>query len=117
MTLNSGGEIPPIQNSTAMTILTLAIKKKWFDLIKAGEKKEEYREIKPYYTTRFHKPLTHIRFTNGYGNSVPSVTVELLGISKGIPKPEWSKGTIEQGTEVYVLSLGDVCVIRQKSGK
>ncbi len=95
-----------------MTILTLAIKKKWFDLIASGEKKEEYREIKPYYTTRFHKPLTHIRFTNGYGNSVPSITVELLGISKGIPKPEWSEGTIEQGTEVYVLSLGDY--IKQK---
>lgn len=92
-----------------MTILTLPIKKKWFDLIASGEKKEEYREIKPYYQTRFDKPLTHIRFTNGYGNSVPSVTVELLGISKGIPKPEWSEGTIEQGTEVYVLSLGDVC--------
>lgn len=94
-----------------MTILTLAIKKKWFDLIKAGEKKEEYREIKPYYQTRFDKPLTHIRFTNGYGNSVPSVTVELLGISKGIPKPEWSEGTIEQGTEVYVLSLGGLEVL------
>lgn len=92
-----------------MTILTLPIKKRWFDLIASGEKKEEYREIKPYYQTRFDKPLTHIRFTNGYGNSVPSVTVELLGISKGIPKPEWSEGTIEQGTEVYVLSLGDVC--------
>jgi hypothetical protein len=36
----------------------------------------------------------------------------LLGISKGIPKPEWSEGTIEQGTEVYVLSLGDY--IKQK---
>ena len=96
-----------------MTILTLAIKKKWFDLIKAGEKKEEYREIKPYYQTRFDKPLTHIRFTNGYGNSVPSVTVELLGISKGIPKPEWSEGTIEQGTEVYVLSLGGVVMINE----
>ena len=94
-----------------MTILTLAIKKKWFDLIASGEKKEEYREIKPYYQSRFNKPLTHIRFTNGYGNSVPSVTVELLGISKGIPKPEWSEGTIEQGTEVYVLSLGGLEVL------
>ena len=107
-----------------MKTLTLAIKKKWFDMIASGVKLEEYREIKPYYKSRFNKPLTHIRFTNGYGHSVPSVTVELLGISKGIPKPEWSKGTIEQGTEVYVLSLGDVvlslgdvCVIRQKSGK
>ena len=100
-----------------MKTLTLAIKKKWFDMIASGVKLEEYREIKPYYQSRFNKPLTHIRFTNGYGNSVPSVTVELLGIGKGIPKPEWSEGTIEQGTCVYVLSLGDVCVIRQKSGK
>ena len=35
-------------------MLTLPIKKKWFDMIKSGEKKEEYREIKPYYTSRFN---------------------------------------------------------------
>ena len=29
-------------------MLTLPIKKKWFDMILSGEKKEEYREIKPY---------------------------------------------------------------------
>ena len=34
-------------------MLILPIKKKWFDMILLGEKKEEYREIKPYYTTRF----------------------------------------------------------------
>lgn len=34
-------------------MLTLPIKKKWFDMIISGEKKEEYREIKPYYDTRF----------------------------------------------------------------
>lgn len=34
-------------------MLTLPIKKCWFDKIKTGEKKEEYREIKPYYTARF----------------------------------------------------------------
>lgn len=33
--------------------MILPIKKKWFDMIKSGEKKEEYREIKPYYVTRF----------------------------------------------------------------
>ena len=33
--------------------MILPIKKKWFDMIKSGEKKEEYREIKPYYATRF----------------------------------------------------------------
>lgn len=36
-------------------MLTLPIKKKWFDMILSGEKKEEYREIKPYWTKRFLK--------------------------------------------------------------
>lgn len=31
----------------------MPIKKKWFDMILSGEKKEEYREIKEYYETRF----------------------------------------------------------------
>ena len=32
-----------------MKYLQLTLKKKWFDLILSGEKKEEYREIKPYW--------------------------------------------------------------------
>lgn len=38
-------------------MLTLLIKKEWFEMIRSGEKKEEYREIKPYYITRFIKWL------------------------------------------------------------
>ena len=34
-------------------MLTLPIRKKWFDMILSGEKKEEYRELKEYYETRF----------------------------------------------------------------
>ena len=34
-------------------MLILPIKKKWFDMILSGEKKEEYREIKEYYEIRF----------------------------------------------------------------
>ena len=34
-------------------MLILTIKKKWFDMILSGENKEEYREIKEYYETRF----------------------------------------------------------------
>lgn len=33
-------------------MLILPIKRKWFDMILSGEKKEEYRDIKPYYDTR-----------------------------------------------------------------
>lgn len=36
-----------------MKILTLPLKKKWFDLIKAGIKKEEYRECSDYWISRF----------------------------------------------------------------
>lgn len=35
-----------------MSILHLTLKKKWFDMILSGEKKEEYREIKPYWCKR-----------------------------------------------------------------
>ena len=35
-----------------MKTLTLSIKKKWFDLIKAGIKKEEYREQSEYWIKR-----------------------------------------------------------------
>lgn len=35
-----------------MKTLKLTIKKKWFDKIKSGEKKEEYREIKSYWIKR-----------------------------------------------------------------
>lgn len=37
------------------TTLTLSLKRKWFDMIKAGTKKEEYREIKPHYIRQFIK--------------------------------------------------------------
>jgi hypothetical protein len=38
-----------------MKTLTLALKKPWFDKIKSGEKKEEYRECSDYWINRFSK--------------------------------------------------------------
>lgn len=35
-----------------MKTMHLTLKKKWFDMIASGEKKEEYREIKPYWVKR-----------------------------------------------------------------
>lgn len=40
-----------------MKTLTLSLKKQWFDMIKAGIKKEEYREIKPRYLGMFCRQL------------------------------------------------------------
>lgn len=38
-----------------MKTLTLSLKRKWFDMIKSGEKKEEYRETSGYWTSRLLK--------------------------------------------------------------
>ena len=38
-------------------MLTLPIKRQWYDQILAGTKKIEYREVKPYWTSRFLKVL------------------------------------------------------------
>lgn len=35
-------------------VLTLAVSKEWFDMIVSGEKKEEYRTIKGYWTVRLY---------------------------------------------------------------
>ena len=43
---------PKANERTVTVMLTLPIKAKWYRMILSGEKKEEYREIKPYWTTR-----------------------------------------------------------------
>lgn len=35
-----------------MKILELPLKKEWYDMIECGEKREEYREVKPYWVKR-----------------------------------------------------------------
>ncbi len=89
-------------------MLTLPTKKKWFDMIKSGEKKEEYREIKPYYDSRFKYylggweiGLLDIKFRNGYSKNNPSIKCK-VDISKGYGKPEWGA---EPGKLYYVLKI------------
>ena len=96
-------------------MLILPIKKKWFDLILTGEKKEEYREIKPYYKSRFKNVFTmhpysfipcgddarKIMFRNGYSKNSPAFIAECtLDIKTG--KEEWGA---EIGKEYYVLTI------------
>lgn len=42
--------------------LQLSLKKKWFDMIKAGIKKEEYRECSDYWINRFQKLCREFEF-------------------------------------------------------
>lgn len=50
-------------------VLTLSVKKEWFDKILSGEKKEEYREIKPYWVARL--------FYDRFGKLSPKMVKEL----------------------------------------
>lgn len=95
-------------------MLTLPIKKKWFDMILSGEKKEDYREIKPYYDSRFTKGnfwidefigiYATIRFRNGYNLTSPTIECR-VEIQKGCGKPEWGA---EPGKLYYVLKILNV---------
>lgn len=93
-------------------VLTLVVSKQWFDMIAAGEKTEEYREIKKYWASRLinqqaesgevlfdefggyccvigkleYKPYTHVLFINGYRKDSPRIEKEIEGITIGKPK-------------------------------
>lgn len=41
-------------------VLTLTVSKEWFDMIVAGKKTEEYREIKPYWVARLFQNNSNI---------------------------------------------------------
>jgi hypothetical protein len=97
-------------------MLILPIKKKWFDMILSGEKKEEYREIKPYYRSRLINEgfldryglpnlwQDWVLFRNGYSKQSPSFKAFCtIDIRTGIP--EWGA---EPSKEYYVLKILDI---------
>ncbi len=61
--------------------LTLHLKKEWFDKIKSGKKKVEYRECKDYWNKRLNKPFDKIIFKNGYDENSPSLIADFVGLS------------------------------------
>lgn len=104
-----------------MIKLHLTLKGKWFYQIAKGIKKEEYREIKPYWIKRLSatpivhffefcpnvdfRPYTHIEFSNGYSPASRKMIVECKGIDIGKAVPEWSDNW--QG-DVFRIHLGEV---------
>lgn len=91
-----------------MKILHLTLKKQWFDMIASGKKREEYREIKPYWSKRLvnqKEQYTHIMFRNGYSKDAPRVLVEYNKLLSGLGIVEWGA---PEGKAVYILRLGNV---------
>lgn len=89
-----------------MRVLHLTLKKKWFDMIASGEKREEYREMKPYWHKRLRsQKYDAIHFRNGYSKNAPAMTVELRELLTGLGILEWGA---PEGERVYILRLGKV---------
>ena len=110
--------------------LILPIKRKWFDMILSGEKKEEYRERKPYWEKRFKNyfgwayGLTSantwgwqfpphrkdIIFRNGYGKDAPEFTAEVT-ICERNGNPDWGAvpGEVYYVLQVYRISNKKNC--------
>lgn len=113
-------------------MLILPIKKKWFDMILSGEKKEEYRDITAYYEVRFQnlfggivlngpnlykflqgedvpeeirkEPIQTICFRNGYSNKSPIMFAKCT-IRVGTGRVEWGA---EAGKLYYVLQIKEI---------
>lgn len=90
-----------------METLHLTLKKKWFDMIASGVKKEEYREIKTYWLNRLSKHHDVICFRNGYAKDCPKMTVEFEELLSGVGRAEWGAPDFP----VYILKLGAVLSI------
>ena len=88
-----------------MKILELPLKKEWYNMIESGDKREEYRVIKPYWSKRLvgvDKPLfsyrygyqhanvkgyTHVRFRYGYTKRTMLYKIDEITIGRG--NPNW----------------------------
>lgn len=94
-------------------ILHLTLTGKWYDEIASGRKKEEYRDITPFWKSRLEqafdgkttfKKYDAIRFRRGrYGKT--TMLVECRSIYVGYGRPELGA---PEGKEVYILDLGKI---------
>lgn len=97
-------------------ILHLNLTAKWFDLIAAGEKKEEYREIKPYWNRffsahikikgrQYHPSDVIICFSNGYAKNRRQMKVACRNLVQRHGRPEWGA---KPNTQYHTLILGEI---------
>ncbi len=101
-------------------VLHLVLRYKWYDMIAAGIKKEEYRRMTPYWIKRLvqnatiegdtnvitFKPYTHVCFHRAYTST--TMLFELDGLGVGYGKPEW--GAKDERTFILRLGKQEHCI-------
>lgn len=73
-------------------MLVFNLRKCWYDAIQSGEKRIEYRSVKPYWEKRLAKlgDGSVVAFKNGYGYAAPTLYAHVVSIDKGAcPYPGW----------------------------
>lgn len=118
-------------------MLVLPLKKNWFDMEVKGIKKDEYREITDYWSTRFmnyfgfflvngeivrgtknipeiaKNDIQLICFRNGYSGTSPEF-VARCSISIGTGKTEWGAETGKQYYKIHIHEI--ISILNYKSG-
>lgn len=101
----------PSARGAARRVLHLTLHRRWFDAIASGEKKAEYRLLKPYWAKRLEgREYDEIHFRNGYAKDAPFMRVEWCGYEVGsggetLPAPY-------RGAWIFAIRLGKILEIR-----
>ena len=92
-------------------VLPLVLKGKWYDLIASGEKREESRDVKPFWNKRLEKWWTRkpgdarkrvVAFSRGYKKADMFLVAIALCMTDTSECPEWG----EPDTPHWGISLG-----------
>ena len=97
-------------------MLTLPIKRYWYDMIVSGDKLEEYREPSDYWTKRLRKARDvqgvdytynglKLRIRAGYSKDAPSAIITLWRLDRGRGDTCWGA---EPGKEYLRLHIAKV---------
>ena len=91
-------------------MLELVLKEKWYRMIESGEKTEEYRDIKPYWTKRLFDQKTgklkhnRVRFSLAYGKNRLQMIFDIKGVYPGEPE---NLTYAEQPGIYWIIKLGE----------
>ena len=99
--------------------LHLNLHKQWFDMIRSGQKKEEYRDNTLYWRKKLLTGLApikydYITFSNGYAKNRAQYLVKVEGMTFAEGKTEWGAKKYQK---YFVIRLGAIIEFDPKERK
>ena len=98
-------------------LLHLPLKREWYDMIASGEKREEYRDYKPYWNVRIQNAIAESKpivaaFSLGRHRATMFFDVSVIKAVCGSNHPEWGEPKYLH----YVIALADRIEVDDKKG-